>query len=143
MITTFKALFIALIKSCTAGLIGTLIAYFLFLDFYKTIYFGPLEFIGMILFNLVLSFAFCGVVLFPISIMEKESNKNVPAEVLFRHYLPFITLPLFTVFCLLLFSYDKSGTYRDNDYYFCLKALIAAFCIGINGLWTFFKNKRS
>ena len=39
------------------------IAYFLFSDFYETTYFGIMDFIGMILFNLLLSSAFCVAVL--------------------------------------------------------------------------------
>jgi hypothetical protein len=143
MITTFKALIMAFTKSFIAGLISTLIAYLLFFDFYKTHDFYAMEFVGMTFFNLLLSFAFCGAILFPISILEKETDKNIPIEVLFKRYLPFITLPLFILFCLLLSSHDKSRSYNDSDYYFCAKALIIAFSIGTTGLWTFLKNKRS
>jgi hypothetical protein len=143
MITIFKALLMALFKSFIAGVISTLITYLLFFDFYKTRNFEALEGVGMIFFSLLLSFAFCAAVLFPISILEKENDKSTGAEVLFKRYLPFITLPLFSLFCLILFSYDQSRSDQDIEYYFCLRALIIAFCIGTTGLWTFLKSKRS
>jgi hypothetical protein len=143
MITTFKALIMAFLKSFIAGMISTLISYLLFFDFYKTRDFHIFEVIGMIFFTAMLSFAFCGIVLFPISILETEKSKYLPADALFRHYLPFITLPLFIVFCLLVFTHNESGAYQESEYYFCLKTIITAFCIGTTGLWTFVKNKRS
>lgn len=143
MIPTFKSMIIALIRGFVAGIIGILITYLLFLDFQRTNSFHFIEIAGMLFLTVLLSVAFCGAVLFPISIFEKESDKTVPAETLFRRYLPFITLPLFTVFCLLIFSHDGSECYQDTDYYFCLKALIIAFCIGTTELWTFLKNTRA
>lgn len=143
MITTIKSLFSAFLKGFIAGLISTLVTYFLFFDFYKTLDFHIIEVIGLIFFNALLSFAFCGIVLFPISVFENEKGRQRSAEAAFRHYLPFITLPLFILFCLLVFTHTDARSYQENEYYFCLKTLITAFCIGTTGLWTFIKNKRS
>jgi hypothetical protein len=143
MITTFKSLIAAFLKGWIAGLVSTLISYFLFFDFYSTCDFHVFEVIGMIFFTAMLSFAFCGIVLFPISILETEKSKNLTADASFRHYLPFITLPLFIVFCFLVFTHNESRLYQESEYYFCLKTIITAFCIGTTGLWTFIKNKKS
>jgi hypothetical protein len=142
MITMFKSLLAAFLKGFIAGLISTLITYFLFFDFYSTCTFHVIEVIGMIFFTGLLSFAFCGIILFPISMLETEKSKDLPADALFRRYLPFITLPLFILFCLLVFTHT-SRLYQENEYYFCLKTIIIAFCIATTGLWTFVKNKRS
>ncbi len=129
------------IKCFVVGIISVFLTYLLFLDFYVTEGIEVLSVIGMIFFTLLLCIGFCGFILFPISLFEKDRQTTL--EIAFGRYLPFLTLPLFIGFCMVFFCKGNFGKHELFMYYFFLKAFIIAYCIGTTGLWTYLKNKRS
>lgn len=89
--------------------------------------------------------------LLPLLVQEKEKLQEYSPRQLLDRYFPFISLPLFSAFCLILFLVWESRKITDPDeqanameaYRFLLTAIIIGFCMSGGSLWAFIKKMKS
>ena len=95
---------------------------------------------------------FVGVLfLLPLSAQEKEKLQQYSNRQLMDRYFPFISIPLFAVFCFVLFLGWESRKIADPNeqadvmeaHHFLLTAIIIGFCMSSGSLWAFIKKMKS
>ncbi len=89
--------------------------------------------------------------LLPLLAQEKEMLQRCSPRQLMDRYFPFISIPLFIVFCLILFLGWEAKKIADlkeqtsvmEAHRFLLTAIVIGFCMSSGGLWVFIKKMKS
>lgn len=144
----FNLLLTIYLKCVLSGLFGLLVGRLI-------VYGSEYEFScfqGVAMTFLILFFSLVVSILFvvPLSVMEKEKIQQYTIRQLMDRYLPFTTLPLFLLFCLLLLLRSEAiGTVAAQQlkgelevYHFCLTSIIIAFCMTTGGMLVFIKQMK-